>query len=192
MSTCNTVTVNTSTNTVTVNQGTTKVVTVNSIGPQGPVGPQGPAGGGGGSSVWYDGTTFITSSVSARITGSLKVTSHISSSGNVSASGLLYVSASQLPGQSYNVLVQDTSTGRVYYTGSYSSGGGGGSTSPGGSDTQVQFNDGGSFGGDTGFTFNKTTNAITAISEITSSGIISSSDNIHALSFIGGIDGGGF
>lgn len=34
-------------------------------------------------------------------------------------------------------------------------------TSPGGADTQVQFNDGGSFGGNTGFTYNKTTNALT-------------------------------
>lgn len=40
------------------------------------------------------------------------------------------------------------------------SGGGGGS--PGGSDTQVQFNDGGStFGGDAGFTYNKTTDSVT-------------------------------
>jgi hypothetical protein len=39
--------------------------------------------------------------------------------------------------------------------------GGGGSTSPGGSDTQVQFNDGGAFGGDSGLTFNKTTNLLT-------------------------------
>lgn len=38
------------------------------------------------------------------------------------------------------------------------SGGGG---TPGGSDTQIQFNDGGSFGGDSGFTFNKTTKAVT-------------------------------
>jgi len=30
------------------------------------------------------------------------------------------------------------------------------STSPGGSDTQIQFNDGGSFGGDSGFTYDKT------------------------------------
>lgn len=36
-----------------------------------------------------------------------------------------------------------------------------GSGSPGGSDTQVQFNDGGSFGGDSGMTYNKTTNALT-------------------------------
>ncbi len=32
----------------------------------------------------------------------------------------------------------------------------------GGSDTQVQFNDGGAFGGDSGLTFNKTTNILTA------------------------------
>ena len=40
------------------------------------------------------------------------------------------------------------------------SGGGGGGT-PGGSDTQVQFNDAGSFGGDAGFTYNKTTDVAT-------------------------------
>ena len=33
-------------------------------------------------------------------------------------------------------------------------------TVPGGSDTQVQFNDGGAFGGKAGFTFNKTTDAL--------------------------------
>jgi hypothetical protein len=32
---------------------------------------------------------------------------------------------------------------------------------PGGSDTQIQFNDDGAFGGDSGFTFNKTTKAVT-------------------------------
>lgn len=39
---------------------------------------------------------------------------------------------------------------------SFATGGGGGT--PGGSDTYIQFNDGGSFGGDAGFTYNKTTN----------------------------------
>jgi len=39
--------------------------------------------------------------------------------------------------------------------------GGGGSTSPGGSNTQVQFNDGGSFGGDSALTYNKTTDTLT-------------------------------
>jgi len=40
----------------------------------------------------------------------------------------------------------------------WAAGGGGGT--PGGSDTQVQFNDGGVFSGDSGLTFNKTTNAL--------------------------------
>ncbi len=39
---------------------------------------------------------------------------------------------------------------------------GGGGGTPGGSDTQVQFNDGGAFGGDSGLLFNKTTNKLTA------------------------------
>jgi len=38
--------------------------------------------------------------------------------------------------------------------------GGGGSTSPAGSDTYVQFNDGGSFGGDAGLNYNKTDNEL--------------------------------
>tara|TARA_B100000287_G_scaffold60184_1_gene52692 strand:+ start:214 stop:5103 length:4890 start_codon:yes stop_codon:yes gene_type:complete len=48
-------------------------------------------------------------------------------------------------------------------------------TSPAGSDTHVQFNDGGSTGGDAGFTYNKTTDSITLAGHITASGDISSS-----------------
>jgi len=40
-------------------------------------------------------------------------------------------------------------------------GGGGGSATPGGSDTQVQFNDGGVLGGDAGLTYDKTTDILT-------------------------------
>ena len=40
-----------------------------------------------------------------------------------------------------------------------------GGGSPGGSDTQVQFNDAGSFGGDAGLIFNKTTNKLTVAGE---------------------------
>jgi hypothetical protein len=39
-------------------------------------------------------------------------------------------------------------------------GGGGGNGSPGGANTQIQFNDAGSFGGDAGFTYNKNTNTL--------------------------------
>ena len=36
-------------------------------------------------------------------------------------------------------------------------------STPGGLDTEVQFNDGGSFGGDSGFTYNKTTDTLTTV-----------------------------
>ena len=44
--------------------------------------------------------------------------------------------------------------------------GAGGSTSPGGANTQVQFNDGGAFGGDAGLTYNKTTDELTVAGDI--------------------------
>ncbi len=46
---------------------------------------------------------------------------------------------------------------------------GGGGGSPGGSNTQIQFNDGGSFGGDADLTYNKTTNALQSAGFITAS-----------------------
>jgi len=49
------------------------------------------------------------------------------------------------------------------------SGGAGGS--PGGSDTQVQFNDAGLFGGDAGFTYNKTTDSVTIVGSLTVGGV---------------------
>lgn len=52
----------------------------------------------------------------------------------------------------------------------WAAGGGGGGGSPGGSNTQVQFNDSGSFGGDTGFTYNKSTDAVTLGVQQTSQG----------------------
>ena len=55
-----------------------------------------------------------------------------------------------------NITITSQSNGPITIS---SSGGGGGS--PGGSDTQVQFNDGGSFGGDSDFSWNKTTNNLT-------------------------------
>lgn len=51
-------------------------------------------------------------------------------------------------------------------------GGGGGTTSPGGSDTQVQFNDGGVFGGSSNFVFNKTTPSLTVTGGITGSNLL--------------------
>ncbi len=66
------------------------------------------------------------------------------------------------------LFLQDYDSGKIpafargfIYVGNYLSATIGSSTStPGGSDTQVQFNDGGSFAGDSAFTFNKTTDAL--------------------------------
>lgn len=46
----------------------------------------------------------------------------------------------------------------------------GGGGTPGGSDTQVQFNDGGAFGGDAGLTYNKTTDTLTVGTGLTVGG----------------------
>lgn len=54
---------------------------------------------------------------------------------------------------------------------SVASGGGPGGT-PGGSDTQVQFNDGGSFNGDAGLLYNKTTDTLTGVN-VTTTGLVS-------------------
>jgi len=57
-----------------------------------------------------------------------------------------------------------------------STGGGGGATSPGGSDTYVQFNDAASFGGESGFTYNKTTESVTIAGNLTASNVLLSGD----------------
>ena len=54
----------------------------------------------------------------------------------------------------------------------FSASGGGGGGTPGGVDTNVQFNDGGSFGGTAGFTFNKTTNAVSTTGTVSATGNI--------------------
>lgn len=58
------------------------------------------------------------------------------------------------------------SDGTNYFTQRGIGGGGGGGT-PGGSDTQVQFNDSAAFGGDAGLTYNKTTDVLTVAGSIT-------------------------
>jgi hypothetical protein len=58
----------------------------------------------------------------------------------------------------------------------------GGTGSPGGSDTQVQFNDGGSFGGDAGMTYNKTTDTLTVAGDVLADRLaLEDSDSSHRL-----------
>lgn len=71
----------------------------------------------------------------------------------------------------------------------WTAGGGGGNGSPGGSNTQVQFNDAGVFGGDIGFTYNKTTNILNVNNIVVSANVnankVSAIGNISANYFIG-------
>jgi hypothetical protein len=57
---------------------------------------------------------------------------------------------------------------------------GGAATPPGGANTQVQFNDGGAFGGDAGLTFVKATNALTLTGPFTVGGQIDAADGTAA------------
>lgn len=66
------------------------------------------------------------------------------------------------------------------------SAGGGGSGTPGGADTQVQFNDSSSFGGDAGLTYNSSTDTLTGVNiiatKITADEVVSSGAGIPTIS----------
>ena len=75
---------------------------------------------------------------------------HITGSITQTAEGTSFLAAGS------NVTITSGSSGQIVIASS------GGSTDPAGSNTQVQFNDGGSFGGDAQLTFNKNTNNLAA------------------------------
>ena len=70
-------------------------------------------------------------------TAELFIGGNITASGDISASGLLFLSASDAAGSEYLTVLIDTGSGRLYYTGSY--GGGGGGDSEGGSGNGFPF-----------------------------------------------------
>ena len=77
----------------------------------------------------------------------------------------------------------DTNTLRVYdgNPGGQTVGGGGGNGSPGGGNRAVQFNDGGDFGGEAAFTYNKLTDTLTISNAINSGLFIGSGANLTNL-----------
>lgn len=81
---------------------------------------------------------------------------------SITATSPLYVWPTSYPSVSGYVL-SSTTAGVMSWVAQ--SGGGGGGT-PGGSDTQVQFNDGGAFGGDAGLTYLKASDALVLAGEI--------------------------
>jgi len=64
---------------------------------------------------------------------------------------------------------------------------GGGTGSPGGSNTQIQYNDGGSFGGNTGFTFNELTGNVAIPGNLTVAGNIVGTFNSNFANYAGNV-----
>jgi hypothetical protein len=117
-------------------------------------------------------------------TGVVQTTANINAA-NVSVTGNIYTG---------NIL-----TNGYYYANGVAFSGGGGT--PGGANTQIQFNDASSFGGSAGLTFNKTTNAlattgtVSATANITggnvlTGGLISATANITGNYLIGNVVAG--
>lgn len=69
--------------------------------------------------------------------------------------------------------------------------GGGGSGTPGGSNTQVQYNDSSSFGGDAGMVYNETTNALTVDGTVTVDGLAVTGGSEKILTSSGSVTIGG-
>lgn len=109
-------------------------------------------------------------------------------SANIATFSNLTISVANLhiSGGSNGYVLQTDGNGNLTWT---EQTGGGGNGTPGGANTQVQFNDAGVFGGAAGFTFDKTTNALSTGSvtttgniaggNITASGIVSASGNVR-------------
>lgn len=96
------------------------------------------------------------------------------------------ISALTIGGGDNGYFLQTDGSGNLTWA---AGGGGGGNGTPGGSNTQVQFNDSGTFGGDIGFTYNKSTNILNVDNVVVSANInankITATANITANYFIG-------
>ena len=93
----------------------------------------------------------------SEFSGATKFNAGLSGSLTTLVDGRSYLTAGN------NVTITSSSNGQITIASS-----GGGSGSPGGDNTQVQFNSGGSFGGDANFTFNASSNTLT-VTNITGS-----------------------
>jgi hypothetical protein len=99
---------------------------------------------------------LVVTGTGANITGSLGISSNLAVTGrsNLGAVGNVVIT-----GGTANYVLSTDGAGNLSWV---AQSGGGGNGTPGGANTQVQFNDANSFAGNAGFTFNKTTTTVTA------------------------------
>lgn len=97
----------------------------------------------------------LTVSTNANITGVLTQTGNANFAGS-SNINLGNVENLHISGGINGYVLATNGSGNLYWT----AGGGGGNGTPGGSNTQVQYNDSGTFGGSAFFTFNEATNSV--------------------------------
>lgn len=93
-----------------------------------------------------------------------------------------------------NVIITGGTNGQYLQTDgtgnlTWATGGGSGNGVVGGTNTQVQFNDGGNFGGNVGFTFNKTT-GILSVPQANISNVVITGNGINTPGYYGDITGG--
>jgi hypothetical protein len=121
---------------------------------------------------------LVVTATGVSVTGNIDTTNNING-GNFSSTGTIFSSGNVTAGNVSTTglisVVGNTYTGNILTNGYYYANGvvfGGGGT-PGGVNTDIQFNDNGVFGGTVGFTFNKATNAVS------STGLFSATGNIY-------------
>jgi hypothetical protein len=120
---------------------------------------------------------LVASGTGVEITGTLNVTgdstlANVTSNANIAFTGpnvsLGNVANLEITGGNNGQYLQTDGTGNL----TWAAGGGSGNGVVGGSNTQIQYNDAGLFGGSVGFTFDKTTNAMAAPGNIIVSGTV--------------------
>ena len=122
-------------------------------------------------SIFLGNVTLAATSTGLTVNGSSVITSSdtstLSLTGNITGGNINGVGGTFTG----NVAFGNIFVGGYYYANGVIFSGGGGGT-PGGANTQIQFNDNGAFGGSAGLTFNKTTNAVTTTGTFSATGNI--------------------
>ena len=135
----------------------------------------GTAGGNANISIGGTANVAVFATTGEYVTGLLSATGNITGA-NITTAGLITATG--------NVYTGNILTNGYYYANGAVFGGGGGGGTPGGSNTYVQFNDNGVFNGSAGFTFIKTTNALSTTGTFSATGNITGG-NISATNYTG-------